>query len=57
MAPMRGSPKDSRIFAVETRKLPKVLGTFKTKTMGYEQTFFKLSKNGLGEWQCVFCVG
>ena len=40
IAPMRGSPKDSRIFTKKGKNLPNVLSNFKSETMGCVQACF-----------------
>ena len=55
IAPMRGSPTDSRICTKRSLNLPKVLTTFITETMGYKQAFLNLQYVDLVNGNVVLC--
>ena len=55
IAPMRGSPTDSRICTKRSLNLPKVLSTFITETMGYKQAFLNLQYVDLLSGNVVLC--
>ena len=55
IAPMRGSPTDSRICTKRSLNLPKVLSTFITETMGYKQAFLNLQYVDLVSGNVVLC--
>ena len=55
IAPMRGSPTDSRICTKRSLNLLKVLSTFKAETMGYKQAFLNLQYVDLVSGNVVLC--